>query len=180
MDLAVQTEYGFGFPKGVAGGLYDLSAHDITTRQTVDENVKFGMGVVVGTTLGTDVELPDSTAAADDFEGVIVHNSVMVERTMDNKVVIEAGKTVGCLIYGRIWVQIEDEITPVYKDQVYLITSGDNAGLFTTQESEETKIALNAHFLGESDKGIANAMFMYEDKVASVTGGTGTNTEGGE
>ena len=33
MSTAVQTSYGFGFPKGVAGGLFDLSAHDVTTRQ---------------------------------------------------------------------------------------------------------------------------------------------------
>ena len=26
MSTAVQTSYGFGFPKGVAGGLFDLSA----------------------------------------------------------------------------------------------------------------------------------------------------------
>lgn len=171
MSLAVQTEYGFGFPKGVAGALYDLSAHDITTRQTADENVKFGMGVVVGTTLGTDVKLPEATAAVEDFEGVIVHNSVMVERTMDNKVVIETGKTVGCLIYGRIWVQIEESVTPAYKDTVYLITDGTDAGLFTTEESEATKIALNAYFLGESDTGIANAMFVYENKETSAEGG---------
>lgn len=166
MSMAVQTDYNFGFEKGVPGGLFDLSAHDITTRQTVDDSIKFGMGVVVGTNKGVDVSLPESAATADDFEGVVVHNSVMAERTMDNKVVLDDGRIVGCLIYGRVWVQVEDGIEPAYKDQVYLITDGDNAGVFTTSATEETTtVALNAYFLGETDTnaGIANAMFNHED-----------------
>lgn len=170
MNLSVQTAYNFGFPKGVAGALFDLSAHDITTRKTVDGNAKFGMGVAVGDTLGTDVKLPEATATAADFEGVIVHNSVMVERTMDNKVLLEPGKTVGCLIYGRIWVQAEDKIDIKYKDQAYLITDGADAGLFTTEKSTKTKVALNAYFLGDVENGIANAMFNYEEKKAATAG----------
>ena len=46
MSTAVQTSYGFGFPKGVAGGLFDLSAHDVTTRQAEGDGVAFGLGVV--------------------------------------------------------------------------------------------------------------------------------------
>lgn len=60
MSTAVQTSYGFGFPKGVAGGLFDLSAHDVTTRQAEGDGVAFGLGVVVGTNKGTDVKLPAS------------------------------------------------------------------------------------------------------------------------
>lgn len=41
MSTAVQTSYGFGFPKGVAGGLFDLSAHDVTTRQAEGDGVAF-------------------------------------------------------------------------------------------------------------------------------------------
>ena len=47
--MSVQTSYGFGFPKGVAGGLFDLSAHEVSTRQSEGEGVTFGVGVVVGT-----------------------------------------------------------------------------------------------------------------------------------
>lgn len=73
MSTAVQTSYGFGFPKGVAGGLFDLSAHDVTTRQAEGDGVAFGLGVVVGTNKGTDVKLPATGATSDDFEGVVVH-----------------------------------------------------------------------------------------------------------
>ena len=95
MSTAVQTSYGFGFPKGVAGGLFDLSAHDVTTRQAEGDGVAFGLGVVVGTNKGTDVKLPATGATSDDFEGVVVHNSVMVEKDMDNNVSINSKRTVG-------------------------------------------------------------------------------------
>ena len=140
MSTAVQTSYGFGFPKGVAGGLFDLSAHDVTTRQAEGDGVAFGLGVVVGTNKGTDVKLPATGATSDDFEGVVVHNSVMVEKDMDNNVSINSKRTVGCLHFGRIWVQTE-------------------AGKFTTSADSATKVEVNAIFLGETDNGIANAEF---------------------
>ena len=67
MSMAVQTSYGFSFPKGVAGGLYDLSAHEVATRQAEGAGVAFGVGVVIGTNKGVDVKIPVSTATSDDF-----------------------------------------------------------------------------------------------------------------
>ena len=141
MSTAVQTSYGFGFPKGVAGGLFDLSAHDVTTRQAEGDGVAFGLGVVIGTNKGTDV------------------NSVMVEKDMDNNVSINSKRTVGCLHFGRIWVQTGAAAKPAYKEKVYLITDGDEAGKFTTSADSATKVEVNAIFLGETDNGIANAEF---------------------
>lgn len=54
MSMAVQTSYGFSFPKGVAGGLYDLSAHEVATRQAEGAGVAFGVGVVIGTNKGVE------------------------------------------------------------------------------------------------------------------------------
>ena len=76
MSMAAQTSYNFGFAKGVSGGLFDLSAHEIPTRQA-EENLTFGLGVVKGTNAGVDVKKPTSSNSAADFEGVVVHNSVM-------------------------------------------------------------------------------------------------------
>lgn len=159
MSMAAQTSYGFGFPKGVAGGLFDLSAHEVSTRQALGAGVTFGVGVVVGTNKGVDVSVPKSTSTANDFEGVVVHNSVMVEKDMDNKVAIDSGKTVGCLHYGKIWVKTGSKAAPAYKEKVFLITDGEEAGLFTTTADTATKVELNAYYLGETDKGIANAEF---------------------
>lgn len=153
MSTAVQTSYGFGFPKGVAGGLFDLSAHDVTTRQAEGDGVAFGLGVVVGTNKGTDVKLPATGATSDDFEGVVVHNSVMVEKDMDNNVSINSKRTVGCLHFGRIWVQTGAAAKPTYKEKVYLITDGDEAGKFTTSADSATKVEVNAIFLPNSSGG---------------------------
>ena len=40
-----------------------------------------------------------------------------------------------------------------------MITDGDEAGMFTTSEDNSTKVEVNAVFIGETDKGIANAEF---------------------
>lgn len=159
MSMAAQTSYNFGFPKGVAGGLFDLSAHEVSTRQAEGSGISFGVGVVVGTNAGTDVAIPTSASTASDFEGVVVHNSVMVEMDMDNHVSIDDKRTVGCLHHGKIWVKTGESAEPAYKEPVYLITDGEEAGMFTTSEDESTKVAVNAVFLGETDDGIANAEF---------------------
>lgn len=159
MSMAAQTSYGFGFPKGVAGGLYDLSAHDVSTKQAEGTGVAFGIGVVVGTNRGTDVKIPTSASTSDEFEGVVVHNSVMVEMDMNNKVSIEDKRTVGCLNFGRIWIKTGANAAPAYKEKVYMITDGNEAGMFTTSGDSATKVEVNAIFLGETDDGIANAEF---------------------
>jgi hypothetical protein len=159
MSMAVQTNYSFGFSKGVAGGLLDLSAHDVVTRQAEGDGIAFGLGVVVGTNKGSDVKIPAAGAVASDFEGVVVHNSVMVEKDMDNNVSIDSKCTVGCLHSGRIWVQTGANAAPAYKEKVYLITDGKETGMFTTSADSATKVEVNAIFLGETDDGIANAEF---------------------
>lgn len=157
--MSVQTNYGFGFPKGVAGGLFDLSAREVSTRQSEGEGVTFGVGVVIGTNKGTDVKLPTSDSTAEQFEGVIVHNSVMAELNMNNKLNIGEKRTVGCLHHGKIWVKTGKKAAPAYKEKVYLIVEGDEVGLFTTSADTATKIELNARYLGATDTGIANVEF---------------------
>lgn len=159
MSMAAQTSYGFGFPKGVAGGLFDLSAHEVSTRQAEGTGISFGIGVVTGTNGGTDVRIPTSEVDSREFEGVVVHNSVMVEKDMDNKAAIGDKRTVGCLHYGKIWVKTGSKAAPKYKEKAYLITSGDEAGMFTTSDDTATKVEVNGVFLGETDNGIANAEF---------------------
>jgi len=158
MGIAVQTSYNFGFSKGIAGGLYDLSAHEVVTRQA-EGSATFGTGVVTGTNKGIDVTVPTLANTITDFEGVVVHNSVMAELDMNNNLNIEDKRTVGCLHHGKIWVMTGKNAVPVYKEKVFLITSGDEAGLFTTSADTAVKVELNAHYLGISDAGIAVAEF---------------------
>lgn len=156
--MAAQTSYSINCPKGVAGGLYDLSAHEVSTR-SAEGSVTFGMGVVAGTNKGIDVKYPVSDSTAADFEGVVVHNSVMAELDMKSKLMIEDKKTIGCLKQGKIWVKTGEKAVPAYKETLYLITDGEETGKFTTSADTSTKIAVNGYFLGVTDNGIANAEF---------------------
>lgn len=169
MSMAVQTSYNFGFSKGVAGGLYDLSDHEVATRQA-EGSTSFGIGVVAGTNRGIDVTVPTAESSSADFEGVIVHNSVMAEMDMDNRLEIGDKRTVGCLQHGKIWVKKGSKAVPAYKGKVFLITDGEEAGLFTSSDDTATKMELNAYFLGTTDEGIANAVF-YPAVPASVDKG---------
>lgn len=134
MSMAVQTSYNFGFSKGVAGGLYDLSAHEIVTRQA-EGSTTFGLGVVTGTNKGIDVAAPTSVNTSSDFEGVIVHNSVMTELDMDNRLEIKDGRTVGCLSCGKVWAKLAPGAEPGYKKTAYLVRDGAYAGCFTSRQS---------------------------------------------
>ncbi len=134
MRMAVQTDYNFGFSKGVAGGLFDMSHHEVATRQA-QGSVKFGLGVVKGTNAGIDVKVPDSAATANDFEGIVVHNSVMAELDMDNNLNIGSKRTVGCLVEGKIWVPVAPDANPTYKGTAYLVKDGEFAGCFTSQSA---------------------------------------------
>lgn len=135
MSMAAQTSYGFGFSKGVSGGLFDLSVHEVVTRQAEGSGITFGLGVVAGTNKGVDVTLPDSSATASAFEGIVVHNSVMVEKDMDNNVEIADKKTVGCIVSGKLWAALAPGAEPTYKGTAYLVTDGDYAGYFTSQST---------------------------------------------
>ncbi len=168
--MAAQTSYNFGFSKGIAGGLFDLSAHEVVTRQA-EGPLTFGVGVVSGTNKGVDVTVPSADSTAFDFEGVVIHNSVMTEMGMDGRVVIADKKTVGCLRHGRIWVKTAASAVPAYKEQVYFIIDGEEAGLFTTSADTSSKVGLNAYFLGIADDGIANAEFFAGMAVIDKTGG---------
>lgn len=170
MSMAVQTSYNFGFAKGVAGGLFDLSAHEIPTRQA-EEDLTFGIGTVKGTNAGVDVKKPTSSNTAADFEGVIVHNSVMTELDTDNNLVIKAKRTVGCLVSGKIWVPIAPGTTPSYKSKAYLVKNGDYAGYFTSQSGAYSVYEKCEASASGAKKIVADTATLGENeiKISSVT-----------
>lgn len=132
-NMAAQTSYGFGFPKGVVGGIYDLSHHEVETRQAEGKLV-FGVGVVKGTNAGIDVKLPTAGTQREDFEGITVRDSVMVEQEMNGSVSVGDKSTIGVMTEGKIWAGLSDDVKtePAYGSTAYLIISGNEAGLFTT------------------------------------------------
>lgn len=154
--MSAQTRYGFSTPIGSAGGIIDLAPYAIDTFLNEEETgvMKPGMGVVQGSDPGTNIALPESGATAADFEGVTTNNRT-TEFDMDGKIRMLKGKAVGVMRYGRIYVRLASDAEPSYGDPLYLVTTGEDAGCFTEDESEN--VAVSGRFLGAGENGIAPA-----------------------
>lgn len=164
-----QMNYGFSTPVGHAGGLYDLTGYvcDSFNNGEKDGVLKHGMGVVTGDKAGV-AALPKEGSTIKTFEGVLV-NGLTTEHTMDGKVSVREGQTVGILKQGRIWARVTEDAVPAYNKPVLLIVKGKNAGLFTTSDDTENTgntIAVNAKFLTE--KGTSLSWDNEEGKEKTV------------
>lgn len=147
----MQTSYSYTTPKGVAGGLMDLSPYSVDSRingETTLGALKFGMGVVQGATPGTNVKLPTSASTADKFEGLLLTGFVQ-EMDAEGGVAVKPKQTVGVLRYGKAWARVPKNTTAAYGDKLYLITSGNNAGMFTNVATGN--LAVNGRFIGAVD-----------------------------
>lgn len=151
--MGVQTSYSYGISKGMVGGLYDISYYENNTFITPG-GIPFGYGVVKGANPGVDVKLPDAGSKAVDFEG-IVQNGFTTMQDMNGKAVPEKDSSIGVLRVGKIWGAVGAAAEPAYDKPVYLITDGDEAGRFTTEEDTATKILLPLRFIDEKDDDIA-------------------------
>lgn len=153
--MSVQTTYTNATPRGIAGGLYDLSAHMVDSRRYNDaENLRFGTGVMVGDSPGDDVGKPTADCTAAEFEGIVM-NGGTTEQSMSGEVYVRKGQTVSVMRYGRIWARISPDGQPAYGEDAYLVTDGEHKGKLTTGEDTAAKIALHARFIGGRDNGIA-------------------------
>jgi len=150
----VQTTYKYSTPLGQPGGLYDMSWHEIDsfTNENNDGVMKFGMGVVRGTSAGKGVKVPAAGATAAQFEGIVV-NKPASENTMYGGPEMKKNCTVGVMRYGRIYGLVAADEAPAYGDPVYLVVSGDDAGCFAKTSTDN--VAIKGRFLGAASDGIA-------------------------
>lgn len=169
--MSAQTSYNLRTSHGVAGGLYDLSDHTVDTRnnEAADGKVRFGLGVVEGTTPGGNVTLPVTASTKAKFDGVVI-NSHAHEQDYKGDVTLRKSETVGVLTKGRIYVRITADAEPAYGAPLYLITAGDSAGYFTNELGEsETGIKLNGYFLDAKATDAIAPAFVCVDKVDEAT-----------
>lgn len=169
--MSVQTSYTQATPRGVAGGFFDLSNHAVNTRLNGEtgDALKFGMGVVQGTTPGSDIKVPVAGSTAAKFEGITV-NGYTTEMDREGKVSLPPMASIGVMQYGKIWARIISGITPAYGQAVYLYIDGPNAGLFSnaadvpTEGQTSKTIALgNARFIGAKGTGdVAPVELFYQ------------------
>lgn len=166
--MSVQTSYTNATPRGIAGGLYDLSNHMVDSRRYNDTaRLQFGTGVMIGENPGEDVAKPKAASTAADFEGIVM-NGGTTEQTMTGEVYVMAGQTVSVMRYGRIWVRISPEAHPAYGKDAFLVTDGEQKGKFTTSDDSATKIAVPMRFIGGRDNSIVPAELYHQKENTST------------
>lgn len=159
--MSAQNRYGYSTPVGSAGGIVDLAPYAIDTFLNEEANgvMKFGFGVVKGSNPGVNIAMPTDASAVGDFEGITTNNRT-TEYDMDGNLSVRNGASIGVMRYGRIYARIVDGVEVAYGDPVYLITSGDNVGMFTnsaesTGQGEEGEaddtIAVKGRFMSGVD-----------------------------
>lgn len=146
--MSAQTTYNFDTQRGIAGGIYDLSPYAIDTflNEEATGTMKFGVGVVAGTTAGKQIKLPVSASTA--IEGV-TNNNLTTEYDLDGALHIRKDDAIGVMRYGRIWVRVADNVSPAYGDATYVLKTGTQAGFFTNVSTNN--LAVKGRFLGGVD-----------------------------
>lgn len=152
--MSAQTRYAFSAHIGNPGGLADLAPYAIDTFHNESETgtLKFGMGVVAGTTAGSDIIVPKDESTADKFEGIATNNRT-TEFDLEGNLAVRKNAAVGVLRYGRIYARVASDANPKYGEAVYLVKTGENAGCFTS--TKDSNLAVNGRFLTEADNGVA-------------------------
>ena len=176
----MQTNYSFSPDLGVPGGLYDLTDHVVDTynNEADDGDLKFGMGVVLGTGAGK-AALPTSSATINDFEGVLLNGGI-TEHTMGGEVCVLKGKTLGVLKQGRIWARVTEDSVPVYGKPALLVVNGTDTGCFTTDDDEDNAanvIAVNAKFLGGKGTGDVAPVEVYPTVIVAPAAAAAASSE---
>lgn len=148
--MSAQTTYNYSTPIGAAGGIVDLAPYAIDTflNEEATGTMLFGIGVVQGSTPGTNIAVPTSDATADVFEGITTNNRT-TSYDLEGELYIRNGASVGVMRYGRIYGRVAEDVEPAYGDAVYVITDGDEAGYLTNDSG--SGIAIKARFLGTVD-----------------------------
>jgi hypothetical protein len=127
--------------------------------------VKFGMGVVQGDNPGSDAKLPAAGVVAADFEGVVVAGVKQME--LQGASALEKTDTLGVLQWGRVWVRIAEGLDVSYGERLYLIHTGENAGLFSNAATNA--IALNGKFIGGKESDIAPVELFNQSAAIDAT-----------
>lgn len=167
--MSIQTSYSQATPVGAAGGLVDLSPRSVLSRINgeADGTLLFGMGVVVGSNAGVDVNLPGTTAVAADFEGIAM-NGYTSEMDMVGDVSLKESATVGVVEYGKVWGRLKSGISPAYGEAVYLCIDATNKGLFTNVDGDTTTIPISGRFTGGKGTGDIAPIQLYNQSTVVV------------
>jgi len=110
---------------GAPGLVYDSTPHVINSRAVEGDDMLFGIGVVAGSVPGETVAVGDGQ-----FEGITV-NTWVKEHELGGPVSIREAGTISVMQWGRVWARLVPGSEPVYGDPVHVVSTGENAGLFS-------------------------------------------------
>lgn len=151
--MAAQLSYNYGTPRGIPGGIADLTCYTIDSMLNEEKPgvMRFGVGVMQGTDVGHQVKLPNG-CTAEKFEGVTVNN-LTTEYDIEGKIHIRNGAAIGVMRAGRIHARLAKDAKPAYGAKAYVVTTaGDDLGCFTEKSEGTLEVGV---FLSGADNGTA-------------------------
>ncbi len=132
--MAAQLDYSYDTPKGVPGGIYDLSFSDIVTRMNgeADGVMGYGRAVVEGSSPADDVRLPDAQQARNVVAGITAALP-NTEQDTGGRLSIAGGRPLSIMTKGRIWAGVGPGFVQKYSRDAYLIMDGEYRGCLTNE-----------------------------------------------
>ena len=161
--MAIQNDVRQSLPRGPLGTKVDASLDGIDSRALEGSyDSVFGKAVIRGSIPGRTVVLPNAMFSRDVFEGVAMSNFLM-EIWTDGSIDIPEGSSIGVMRWGRVWVHTAPDAAPGYGDAAYVIPSGENAGMFTTEAAGNVKIS--GCFIGGKTDGDAAPLELFRQGI---------------
>ena len=146
--MSAQTSYSYQTPRGVPGGIVDISPYRIDSRangEDVPGALMFGMGAMQGDTPGVNVAVPMAGDTVDTFEGIVMTGFTQ-QQTMTGELQIYPQQVVGVMRWGTAWARVASGVTPAYGEALNLVIDGPDAGLFTNSTTDT--LAIKGRFIG--------------------------------
>lgn len=150
----MQISYSQTITTALQGQVADDGPSRIVSRVTPADEIKIGVGVVKDTDDGT-IKLPDTSG--DVFEGIAIRDITVTDGEASADNTFPADAQVPIMKQGRVWVQVEEAVTPASDVYCRYTTSGGNTqkGAFRT------------------DADTAKAFQVTQARFLSTTGGAG-------
>lgn len=159
-----QTSVSAAMTEAFQGMLGDASYHKHVESYVNEESsaeIPFGVFVKRGTAANTAIKL---TATSDELEGVVVHSHAYDKDNELGTTGLKPKVTMGVLARGRIWVPVEEAVTPASSVLVRAVATGSEvAGACrdTADGSDCIDISKYARFL-TSTSGAGIALLEYD------------------
>lgn len=164
----MNTNYSYVNAPAHPGMIADQAPRYVVAR-ILDEDAQFGIAAIFGATPGKTIKKPATGATGAKVEGVILNHGTTEHQHPSGEVALKKGTTCSVMTYGTVWVRVETDIETAYGDACKVLISGNEAGYFTTAETEGTAVDISGIFLGAAENGIAKVKLFDAAAPTPVT-----------